>query len=250
MVTGVILAKGRPKTLFKLLNQLSFCKEVIVVDNGLEEEIRANLKKRDYCKIVKFKSEDFSAMRNYALQLAKTDWVFFIDSDERLEDSLRKEILEVVKDDSKVAYYISRREFFLGKEIKYGEVLKARVKGIIRLVKKEGGKWEGKVHEVFVPNGKAGKLKSSLLHFSHNSVADFIKKINYYSTLRAKELFSRNKKVSLFEIIFIPLLKFFYTYFVLLGFLDGYRGFVYSFLMSFHSFLVRAKLYQYWTVKK
>jgi len=45
------------------------------------------------------------------------------------------------------------------------------------------------------------------------------------------------------HIIFPPLVKFFYTFFILGGFLDGARGFVYSYMMSFHSFLSRSKLY-------
>ncbi|MFN4212849.1 MAG: hypothetical protein ACK4FL_02720, partial [Microgenomates group bacterium] len=49
----------------------------------------------------------------------------------------------------------------------------------------------------------------------------------------------------IFEIIFYPLGKFILNYFIYLGFLDGPAGFAYAFLMSFHSFLVRAKLYQY-----
>jgi hypothetical protein len=63
-----------------------------------------------------------------------------------------------------------------------------------------------------------------------------------YSSIRAEELAKEGKKFSLFELVFFPFFKFIYTYFILRGFLDGAAGFVYSFVMSFHSFLVRAKL--------
>ena len=77
---------------------------------------------------------------------------------------------------------------------------------------------------------------------------EFIKKINYYSSLRAEELYGQGKNINVLEIMFVPALKFIYNYFINLGFLDGAAGFVYAFLMSFHSFLVRAKLWQYYYI--
>jgi len=61
---------------------------------------------------------------------------------------------------------------------------------------------------------------------------------------RIDELHKQGKKTTIFEIITFPLFKFIFSYFLKFGFLDGPAGFVYSFFMSFHSFLVRIKLYQ------
>jgi len=57
-------------------------------------------------------------------------------------------------------------------------------------------------------------------------------------------LFNKGIKTNIFEIIFFPIGKFINNYFFNLGFFDGPAGFTYAFMMSFHSFLVRAKLYQ------
>jgi hypothetical protein len=56
-------------------------------------------------------------------------------------------------------------------------------------------------------------------------------------------LFQQGKKTNILAIIFYPFGKFILNYFLKLGFLDGAPGFVYAFMMSFHSFLVRGKLY-------
>ncbi len=61
--------------------------------------------------------------------------------------------------------------------------------------------------------------------------------------MRARELNDLKAKSTIFHIAFYPLAKFFYDYIFLFGFLDGVRGFVIASLMSFYSFLVRAKLY-------
>ena len=77
------------------------------------------------------------------------------------------------------------------------------------------------------------------------SLIDFIADVNNYSTIRAKELYRSGKKANIFQILFIPFAKFKINYIFKFGFLDGVPGFIYAFMMTFHSFLVRAKLYQY-----
>ncbi len=185
-------------------------------------------------------TDDFGHARNEGLAKAKNEWIFYIDSDEVVSSELQKELGgELVSD----AYYISRRDFFWGRELKYGETQTARSQGIIRLVKKGSGKWSGKVHEVFEAKGRVGRLKGSINHYPHQTIAEFLASINEYSTLRAEELYTSGVLSNVYQILIYPFGKFWYTYIIKLGFLDGPAGFVYSFMMSFHSFLVRSKLY-------
>ncbi len=246
MVTAAIIAGEDSRRLLDLLSELlSNFEEIIIVDNGISPQVLKTPLARK-AKLFKNKEKSFAALRNFAMLKARYDWVFFVDADEKLEPGLAEEVKKKVKMTDCVAFSIKRREFFQGREVRFGEVWKARSKGIIRLVRKGGGEWKGRVHEVFVPKGRVGRLKKAFLHYSHSSVSDFLKKVNYYSTLRAKELYENGIRFNFLELLFFPFLKFTYTYFLLLGFLDGFAGFVYSFMMSFHSFLVRAKLYQYW----
>jgi hypothetical protein len=104
------------------------------------------------------------------------------------------------------------------------------------------------VHEEFKVTSyelRVTSLKGYLNHYPHPTVKEFLQEVNFYSTLRAKELFAQGKKTGIFAILFYPLGKFILTYFLKMGFLDGPPGFAYAFFMSFHSFLVRVKLYQY-----
>ncbi|KXK12306.1 MAG: hypothetical protein UZ22_OP11002000106 [Microgenomates bacterium OLB23] len=119
----------------------------------------------------------------------------------------------------------------------------ARTSGIVRLVKKNAGIWQGKVHEMFKAEMPVGALQEPLQHIPHESLAGFIEKINYYSSLRAEELFAQKHPTNVLEILVYPLGKFAFSFFALMGYKDRERGFIYSFMMSFHSFLVRSKLY-------
>lgn len=243
-LTAIILSKGE-KSLEMAVESVKFCDEILIIKDSSFEG-KAKIKQRI---VNRFLAEDFSAQRNYAMKEAKGEWILFVDADEVVTQELAKEIEHEVQSTkhkaSETAYYIRRRDYFWGKELKYGETRKARNSGIIRLVKKNSGRWNGRVHEVFVPAGKVGRLNSFLNHYPHQTLKELIGDINYYSTLRAKELLNNNVGINILQIIFYPLGKFVLGYFLYLGFLDGPAGFVYSFMMSFHSFLVRAKLYQY-----
>ncbi|OGK25247.1 hypothetical protein A3F58_01770 [Candidatus Roizmanbacteria bacterium RIFCSPHIGHO2_12_FULL_37_9b] len=249
-ISAVILTKNEEKNIERAIKSVKFCDEIVVVDDFSSDDTVKKARKLGANIFQRRLKDDFAAQRNFATEKVKGEWVLFVDADEEISSELRNEILKLVQDDkgSTVAYYIKRRDFWWGRELRHGETKKIRQRGLIRLVRKNSGYWEGKVHEEYKIKSqklKVKSLKNFLNHYPHPTVKEFIKEINLYSTLRAKELFEHGKNTNIFEIFLYPLGKFLLTYFIKLGFLDGPGGFVYAFFMSFHSFLVRAKLYQY-----
>ena len=252
-LTAIILTKNEEKNIERCLRSVDFCDEVIIVDDFSEDktikQVHKVLKVHKVYKVFQRRlNGNFAGQRNFGMEKAKYEWILFIDADEEVSDELKKEIVSLLHgstDQEITAYYLKRRDFWWGRELKYGEIKKNRQVGLIRLIRKKSGKWLGHVHEEFRTNKTVGQLKSYLNHYPHQSVRDFLNDVNFYSSLRAKELYQQGRKTSIFAIIFYPLGKFLLTYIIKLGFLDGPAGFAYSFFMSFHSFLVRAKLFQY-----
>jgi glycosyltransferase involved in cell wall biosynthesis len=267
MITAVVLTKNSQKTLLKTLESIQFCDNVIIVDNYSTDKTEAIARNAGATFVQKELNNDFAALRNFAMEKVKDGWILFVDADEVVSNELKKEIQAVILSDSEgsfadasnadelrdtsfstqndriIAYRLRRQDVFLKKNLKWGEVRTAYTKGIVRLMKKWSGKWKGKVHEVFEAKGQVGRLSGLLYHSPHQTIVDFLNDINEYSTIRANELSAKRASANILQIIFFPPLKFIYTYFIKLGFLDGPEGFIYSFMMSFHSFLVRAKLY-------
>ncbi|MBI5127741.1 glycosyltransferase family 2 protein [Candidatus Roizmanbacteria bacterium] len=251
-LSAVILTKNEDKNIERCLKSLDFVDEVIIVDDYSDDKTLEIIQKidvgvghdRPVFKVIQRKlNGDFAGQRNFGISKANSDWVLFIDADEEVTKELRNEILEHLQVD-KEAFYLKRRDFFWGKELKYGELKQIRQLGFIRLIRKNSGQWLGNVHEVFHTAKKTGQLNGFINHYPHPNLKEFIKDINYYSSLRAEELNRLNIKVNILEIIFVPALKFIFNYLINFGFLDGVQGFTYAFMMSFHSFLVRSKLYQ------
>jgi glycosyltransferase involved in cell wall biosynthesis len=254
-ISAVILTKNEESNIKRCLESLDFCDEIIIIDDYSTDKTTGKIRNskleiRNKFRIQIFQKKlnnNFSEQRNFGLSKTSNEWVLFIDADEEVTKELANEIKSYVLGGEwkeSQAFYIKRRDFFWEKELKYGEVKKVREQGIIRLVKKNSGQWKGTVHEVFHTDKKTGQLKGFLNHYPHQTLKEFINDINCYSSIRAEELFNRGDRSNVFQIIFFPFGKFFYNYFFNLGFLDGPAGFAYAFMMSFHSFLVRAKLYQ------
>jgi glycosyltransferase involved in cell wall biosynthesis len=249
-ITAVILTKNEEKNIERCLKSINFCDQIIIIDDYSEDktlEIIRNVGNKNLCSVHKRKlNDDFASQRNFGLSKASNDWVLFIDADEVMSEELKKEIVSLFHGSivKKNAFYLRRRDYFWEQELRFGEIRKVRNRGIVRLVKKNSGQWMGTVHEVFYTANKVGQLNGYLNHYPHPTLKEFINDINYYSSIRAEELFNRGVKTNILEIIFFPFGKFIYNYFLNLGFLDGPAGFTYAFMMSFHSFLVRTKLFQ------
>ena len=123
-------------------------------------------------------------------------------------------------------------------------------KKLLRIGKKGKGEWVGSVHEEWRIFGEVGTFQNELSHYPHQTVREFLSEINRYSTIRAKELHDKNIKYPVISTLLYPLGKFLLNYIVKRGFQDGVPGMIVALMMSFHSFLVRGKLWQEWNTKK
>ncbi len=189
---------------------------------------------------------DFAKERNLLLSKARSKWVFFVDTDEKISPALNKEVLEAIKDKNVQGYYVTRRDYMFGRELKHGEFSRRGWFGnarILRLGRKNAGKWVRPVHEFWDIKGSLGTLKNPLSHYPHKDLKTFIKNLNHFSTLHAKAIQKEGKKSSLLKIVVWPPGKFIYNFIFRLGLLDGMPGFMVALMMSFHSFLSWSKLW-------
>ncbi len=241
-ISAVVLAKNEERNIEACLASLQWCDEVIVIDDNSTDKTVLLAKNMGTKVFVHPLNNNFSKQRNFGLENAQGDWIFFVDADERVSEALVKEIESRIKNqESKNGFFIKRLDSMWGKVLQHGET--GRVK-LLRLAKKNTGKWTGAVHETWRVSGKTEELKNPLMHYPHQTITGFLQEINFYTTLRAQELFEQNASVTWFDIIAYPKAKFIQNYFLKLGFLDGIPGFLSALFMCFHSFLVRGKLWQ------
>ena len=254
MISAVVLAKNEEGNIEECLNSVSFADELIVIDDESTDKT-SEIAEKFGAKVIKHPLDnDFSQQRNFALRQVTTpsstrgahgNWTLFVDADERVSPKLREEIQSIIHHSSLTinGYFLKREDTIFGKTLQHGETAGVR---LLRLGKIGVGKWEGKVHETWKIKGETGELDTPLEHYPHPTISAFLEDINEYSTLRAEELYEQGVKTNLFLILAYTKGKFLQNYFLKLGLLDGMPGFIVALLMSFHSFLVRSKLYLLW----
>jgi hypothetical protein len=137
----------------------------------------------------------FGKLRNDTIAHCSHPWIFSLDADERCTPEAREEILQIVKADSTsgpAAYFIPRRNYFMGQWIKYsGWYPDYRQPQLFKKGKLIYS--DDPVHEVYKVDGETGKLQYPIWQFPFEDLAQMMHKANRYSTLGAKKLVGKRK---------------------------------------------------------
>lgn len=224
-ITVVILTKNEEKNIVGAIkNAKSVSTNVLVVDSGSTDKTAEVAKKNEARVIFRAWDNDFSAQRNFALEYVDTEWVLYLDADERLNEQLISEIRNVVKSDSAAMYRFIRRNSAFGKDFKYGVL---GPDSVIRLFPKDKVKWQDKVHERPVGDLPVITLKGYMKHYTYRTFEQYVQKMNQYSSIGAKNYYDKQKKVSVIgDFVFRPAFAFLKMYVLKKGFLEGWLGFV------------------------
>jgi glycosyltransferase involved in cell wall biosynthesis len=195
---------------------------------------------------VKFFENSFKGMidqKSYALQLATHNYILALDADESLSDELRHSVIAIKKNWQADGYIFNRLTNYRGQWIKHSGWYPDRK---LRLFDKRKAVWGGQnPHDRVIPISEAKilKAKGDIIHYFCYNLEQHINQINRYTEIAKNEMKARGKKTSILAIVVKPPFRFFRTYFIKLGFLDGFNGFLIAGLSAYTVFLKYAKLY-------
>ena len=217
----IIIAKNESENIADCIKSANFADEVVVLDSGSSDNTNAIAKKLG-AKVFNKPWKGYGQHKNLAIQLAKHEWIFSLDADERITPALKKEIIKTINQSHLNVYDVPRRSLFVSRFINYSGWQPDRTK---RLFKKGSARFsEHQVHEHLITQHEIGHLTEPLIHYSYRDFETVLKKINVYSSLGASDLKNRGKKGSLKKALFHAFWAFIRTYFLRLGFLDGREG--------------------------
>ena len=227
-ISAILITKNETLNLREcLLSIQDLVSEIIIVDSQSTDDT-IEIAKEFGAKI--FITDDwpgFGIQKNRALDKATNDWVLSIDADERLTPALTQEIREAILNRGDITCFsIPRLSQFCGKFIHHcgwypDYVDRLFLKGTARFS-------DHLVHERLLPDGKSKKLSNHLLHYSYRSFEQVLQKVNSYSTLGAEQAFRNGKSTTVYSAILHGAWAFIRTYFLKLGFLDGWHGYALS----------------------
>lgn len=240
MLSVTIITLNEEKNLRKCLESVAFADEVIISDS--ESQDRTLSIAREFTdKVFQEPWQGFARQKNLAQEKAQGPWILNIDADERVTPELKEEILSAIQKDPPYAgFKIPRKNFFCGQWIRHGGWYPNYQ---LRLYQKEAGSFAlREVHEQVVVKGPVGTLKAPLEHYTYDSISDYLKRMDRYSDLSARQYLQEGKKVSWPEILFRTKYTFFKMWILQKGFLDGAKGLVLALLYSYYTFVKYAKL--------
>lgn len=249
-ITAIIIAKNEEERIEKCLKSLSFCDEIVVVDNGSEDktsDIAKNLpagRQDNKAKIVEADSRDFSKLRNLGLQKAKGDWVLYVDADEiadsALAENIKSQIITNFKLTNIAAFKIKRKNFYLGNNEWPGA---EHLERLFDRKKLKG--WKGELHESPIIEGEIGELDGFLLHYTHRNLSEMVKKTIEWSKVEAELRYkAHHPKMSLWRFPRVMISEFFNWYITKGGWRAGTVGLIESMYQSFSIFITYARLWE------
>ncbi len=220
---------------------ISIADEILVVDSFSTD------KTNEICKgfQVRFETHAFEGhiqQKNYAATIASYDQILSLDADEAVSKELLEELQKVKENFSADGYAFNRLNNYCGHWIHHSGWYPDRK---LRLWDRRKGKWGGEnPHDrlELESGSKIEFLKGDLLHYSYYSIQEHLAQANKFSSIGASSAILRGRKSNLLKVVFFPLWRFFRHYFLQLGFLDGYYGFVVCAIVSHENFLKYVKM--------
>lgn len=221
-VSAILITYNEAANLRDCLQSVSWCDEIILVDNGSTDGTHAIARDFGATLIVTDDWPGFGPQKQRALAAAHSEWVLSIDADERLTPAGRAEVNRVLTAPDHAGYFLPRSSLFVSRFMTHSGWTPDHV---LRLARRRSAHFtDDLVHERLLVDGSTGVLREPLIHLSYQSFEAVLDKVNRYSTAGARAAHARGKRASLASALGHGLWSFVRTYIVKRGFLDGAEG--------------------------
>ena len=244
-VSVYIIAFNEADKIRAAINSVLWADEIIVADSNSQDDtvaIATGLGAR----VVQIPFKGFGDLRNQAIAACTHEWIFSLDSDERCTPEARDEILACLLTPQADAYYIPRKNFFMGRWMQYSGFYPDYRQP--QLFKKGALVFKNDpVHEEFAIDSTrpVAYLHNPIWQFPFKNLEEIVHKANKYSTLGAEKLARQGRKSgSLWTALAHGLWSFFHIYLLKRGLLDGWPGFVIALGNFEGTFYKYAKLHE------
>ena len=228
-----IVTFNEEENLARTLASVAWADQIFVVDSGSTDRT-VDIARRFNATVIERPWPGFSAQKNFAIAQCTGEWILTLDADEELSPELQQEIRKTLSSNpSAEAFYLKRRNLFLGRWIKRGgfypdaklRLFRRNMANAVSRLQFE----ERPVHETIRFNGPTATLDFDLIHNAYPTLSSYIEHMDRYSSLGAQILVDKGRiSANIFSfvahILVIPIIGFKWNYIFRLGFLDGREG--------------------------
>jgi glycosyltransferase involved in cell wall biosynthesis len=247
-LTVLIPALNEERNLPDCLQSVMWADEILLIDSFSTDktlEIATSFQ----AKILQHEYKNHASQINWGIEQAKNEWILYLDADERATPELHQEIQALLSQEPACkAYQLARRNFYFGKEVRHGGFGND---WLIRLFHRDHGRMDddgNHTHGNIRVNSTTQKLQGRIIHHTCNTLDEYFRTIQRYTTGSAFFYYQRQKKATWLDLLGRPLWSFFQRYFLRVGFLDGLHGLNVCILYSYYTFLKYFKLWYLYNI--
>lgn len=241
-LTAVVLTLNEANHISDCIASLHWADEVVVYDSYSQDDTVA-LAQQAGATTFQNRFENYAQQRNAALNAIHTDWVFFVDADERSTAELAAEIRHVIHHRPEMGWNVPRHNYIFGK-LTLGAGWYPDYQ--LRLFKHGKVYYERPVHEIAVVDGAIGHLQNPLIHHNYRDVAHFHTTQQSYSSYDATILKQDGVRPKPHNFILQPWRQFWWRYVTLKGYRNGRHGLRLSLYMGYYEWVKYRKLARLW----
>jgi Glycosyl transferase family 2 len=237
-LSAVVVAQDEEERIAACIASVrGFCDEVLVVDGGSRDRT-ARIAEDAGARVVSRPFDDFARQHEFARAQARGEWVLSIDADERASPELRAASFGAA-----AAYALPFKNHFRGVWLRHGGFWPDRH---VRLFRRDACRYDpGRtVHEKLIVEGPIARLDAPILHYTYDSLADCLAKMDRYGEQAARMLHAQGARAGAWDVAFRPLWRFVRGYLLRLGFLDGAPGAAMAWARAYEAFRRYALLWE------
>lgn len=230
----------------------SFADELVVFDSGSRDRT-VQIAREAGARVETRRFDNYPGQRNAALDQANSDWIFFIDADERANENVGVEIrAEIARAEQStsgaVLFWVPRRNYIFGKWIQHTGWSPDYQPRVLRKGRAHFDPTRP-VHELVIADGSQLYLNQPLTHYNYETIGQFRSKQIRYTRFEAEQLYSAGTPPNSRGYIGQPVREFMRRFVSLQGYRDGGHGLLLSCLMAYYAFERQKLLGQMWRAR-
>nr|MBC8444692.1 glycosyltransferase family 2 protein [Chloroflexota bacterium] len=219
-LAAIVLSKNEAHNIGPCVESLAWCDKVVVFDSFSSDET-VILAQAAGARVIQHPFIDFAQQRNAALDAVESEWVLFVDADERGTPELGREIREVIEREDVNGWWVPRHNYVFGRLTRGAGYYPDYQ---MRLLRAGSGRYERPASEIVVLEGEDGHLAEPLIHYNYETVAMFHAKQRAREAFEATTLHRQGARLRLRTFVLQPVREFWRRYVMLDGYQDGWHG--------------------------
>ena len=235
-LTAIVLTYNEAEQIQACMETLRFADRILVFDSFSSDDT-VTIARQSGAHVIQHSFVNYADQRNAALSAVEgqTEWVLFVDADERISSDLAAEIRDKLSPAAIAGWKLPRHNYIFGKLTKGAGWFPDYQTRLLRVGKARYDP-QRQVHETVLLDGAVGVMDNPIVHYNYKNLTHFKDKQEPYARYEARILFEGGQQPKAHNFVVQPLRHFYWRYVTLAGYRDQWHGFKLSLLMAWYEY--------------